>query len=255
MKTSSDGFRVLVVDESWHTILMLRTVMSSRGYQVRIASSEGSALHEFGHWLPHVVLAEHRPPDMDGLQLCRRLRAQSSVPILMLSEMSDEATKVAALDSGADDYVTKPFNIEELLARVRAAIRRSGVDNSEPESLRAGDFRIDFSARRVYVQEREVRLTRTEFELFCYLARHPRRVVRYQTLLEAIWGSAAGDQTVYLRVHMGQIRKKIEPDPSSPRYLLTEHSVGYRFDPAESVVVPDRVHFGAGETKTSPRSA
>jgi two-component system KDP operon response regulator KdpE len=149
----------------------------------------------------------------------------------MLSELSDQGTKVEALDAGADDYVTKPFSIEELLARVRAALRRSGAEDPVVESLSLGELRIDFGVRRVYVQDREVRLTRTEFELFHYMARHPRRVLNYRTLLEGIWGERALDQLEYLRVYVGQLRKKLEPERSRPRYLLTEHGVGYRLDP------------------------
>jgi two-component system KDP operon response regulator KdpE len=164
--------------------------------------------------------------------LCRRIRAVSSVPIIVLSVKGEERTKVEALDSGADDYVTKPFGTDELLARVRAALRRSGTSSEEVASFEAGDFRIDLDARRVHIRGHEVRLTPKEFDLFVYLARHPNRVLTHRTLLEAVWGEASQEQPEYLRVFMGQLRKKLEEDPSNPRYLVTEPWVGYRFNPA-----------------------
>jgi two-component system KDP operon response regulator KdpE len=167
---------------------------------------------------------------MDGVELCRRIRAVSNVPIIVLSVKGEERTKVDALDSGADDYVTKPFGIDELMARVRAALRRAGVDN-DLASFEVGDFRIDLEARRVHVRGNEVRLTPKEFDLFVYMARHPNRVITHRTLLEAVWGEASQEQPEYLRVFMGQLRKKLEPDPSQPRYLVTEPWVGYRFNP------------------------
>jgi two-component system KDP operon response regulator KdpE len=164
--------------------------------------------------------------------LCRRIRAVSSVPIIVLSVKGEERTKVEALDSGADDYVTKPFGTDELLARVRAALRRSGAAPEEVLSFEAGNFRIDLDARRVHIRGQEVRLTPKEFDLFVYLARHPNRVLTHRTLLEAVWGEASQEQPEYLRVFMGQLRKKLEEDPSNPRYLVTEPWVGYRFNPA-----------------------
>jgi two-component system KDP operon response regulator KdpE len=172
-------------------------------------------------------------PHMDGVELCRRIRELSSVPIIVLSVKGDERQKVEALDSGADDYVTKPFGMDELMARVRAALRRSGGagGTEEQASFGAGDFRIDMDARRVHTQGREVRLTPKEFDLFVYMARHPSRVLTHAALLEAVWGQASQEQPEYLRVFMGQLRKKLEPDPSNPRYLVTEPWVGYRFNP------------------------
>ena len=154
----------------------------------------------------------------------------ASVPIIVLSVKGEERTKVEALDSGADDYVTKPFGIDELMARVRAALRRAGVE-SDLASFDVGDFRIDLEARRVHVRGSEVRLTPKEFDLFVYMARHPNRAITHRTLLEAVWGEASQEQPEYLRVFMGQLRKKLEPDPSQPRYLVTEPWVGYRFNP------------------------
>jgi two-component system KDP operon response regulator KdpE len=170
-------------------------------------------------------------PHMDGVELCRRIRALSNVPIIVLSVKGEEKTKVEALDSGADDYVTKPFGIDELLARVRAALRRGNAGEPEVASFDAGDFRVDLDGRRVIARGQEIRLTPKEFDLFVYMARHPNRVITHRTLLEAVWGEASQEQPEYLRVFMGQLRKKLEPDPSNPKYLVTEPWVGYRFNP------------------------
>ena len=148
----------------------------------------------------------------------------------VLSVKGEERSKVEALDCGADDYVTKPFGIDELLARVRAALRRSGSETGVA-SFDVGDFRVDLDSRRVIARGQEIRLTPKEFDLFVYMARHPNRVITHRTLLEAVWGEASQEQPEYLRVFMGQLRKKLEPDPSNPRYLVTEPWVGYRFNP------------------------
>ena len=230
MATTTDKSRVLVVDDEPQITRVLRTVLTSQGYQVRTAGEGESALLSFNEWRPELVITDLYMPRMDGVELCRRIRAVSSVPIIVLSVKGEERTKVEALDSGADDYVTKPFGIDELMARVRAALRRAGVE-SDLASFDVGDFRIDLEARRVHVRGNEVRLTPKEFDLFVYMARHPNRVITHRTLLEAVWGEASQEQPEYLRVFMGQLRKKLEPDPSQPRYLVTEPWVGYRFNP------------------------
>jgi len=230
MATTADKSRVLVVDDEPQITRVLRTVLTSQGYQVRTAGEGESALVSFNEWRPELVITDLYMPRMDGVELCRRIRAVSSVPIIVLSVKGEERSKVEALDSGADDYVTKPFGIDELMARVRAALRRAGVD-SDVASFDVGDFRIDLEARRVHVRGNEVRLTPKEFDLFVYMARHPSRVITHRTLLEAVWGEASQEQPEYLRVFMGQLRKKLEPDPSQPRYLVTEPWVGYRFNP------------------------
>lgn len=228
----ADTSRVLVVDDEPQITRVLKTVLSSQGYDVRTAPEGESALANFKEWSPELVITDLYMPHMDGVELCRRIREVSSVPIIVLSVKGEERTKVEALDSGADDYVTKPFGIDELMARVRAALRRSGgAATQEPSSFEAGDFRIDMDARRVHTQGREVRLTPKEFDLFVYMARHPNRVLTHAQLLEAVWGQASQEQPEYLRVFMGQLRKKLEPDPSNPRYLVTEPWVGYRFNP------------------------
>jgi len=228
--TTADKSRVLVVDDEPQITRVLRTVLTSQGYEVQTAPEGQSALSSFTEWLPELVITDLMMPRMDGVELCRRIRAISSVPIIVLSVKGEERTKVEALDSGADDYVTKPFGIDELLARVRAALRRSGGE-ANMASFEVGVFRVDFEDRRVYVGGREVRLTPKEFELFVYMARHPNRVITHRALLEAVWGEASQEQPEYLRVFMGQLRKKLESDPSTPRYLVTEPWVGYRFNP------------------------
>ncbi len=227
-----EGSRVLVVDDEPQITRVLRTVLGSHGYQVRTAADGESALGNFKEWSPELVITDLYMPHMSGVELCRRIREMSTVPIIVLSVKGEEKSKVEALDSGADDYVTKPFGMDELMARVRAALRRNGSTVAEGvASFEAGDFRLDMDARRVHTQGREVRLTPKEFDLFVYMARHPNRVLTHAALLEAVWGQASQEQPEYLRVFMGQLRKKLEPDPSNPRYLVTEPWVGYRFNP------------------------
>jgi two-component system KDP operon response regulator KdpE len=228
----ADNSRVLVVDDEPQITRVLKTVLTSEGYDVRTAAEGESALANFREWSPDLVITDLYMPHMNGVELCRRIRDLSGVPIIVLSVKGEERTKVDALDSGADDYVTKPFGMDELMARVRAALRRSNAPAGEDTgSFDAGDFRIDMDARRVHTQGREVRLTPKEFDLFVYMARHPNRVLTHAALLEAVWGQASQEQPEYLRVFMGQLRKKLEPDPSNPKYLVTEPWVGYRFNP------------------------
>lgn len=230
MTGTVDASRVLVVDDEPQITRVLRTVLTSQGYQVRTAAEGESAMSSFKEWSPELVITDLYMPHVDGLELCRRIREVSSVPIIVLSVKGEERTKVEALDCGADDYVTKPFGTDELLARVRVALRRRGVTADEA-SFETGDFRVDMDTRRVHTQGREVRLTPKEFDLFVFMARHPNRVLTHATLLDAVWGPASQEQPEYLRVFMGQLRKKLEPDPSNPRYLVTEPWVGYRCNP------------------------
>ena len=230
MVAVAEKSRVLVVDDEPQITRVLKTVLTSQGYQVRVAAEGESALSNVSEWRPELVITDLYMPRMDGVELCRRIRAVSAVPIIVLSVKGEERTKVEALDSGADDYVTKPFGIDELLARVRAALRRSGAD-ADTASFEVGEFRVDLESRRVHARGQEIRLTPKEFDLFVYMARHPSRVITHRTLLEAVWGEASQEQPEYLRVFMGQLRKKLEEDPSSPRYLVTEPWVGYRFNP------------------------
>jgi two-component system, OmpR family, KDP operon response regulator KdpE len=230
MVAVAEKSRVLVVDDEPQITRVLKTVLTSQGYQVRVAAEGESALSNVSEWRPELVITDLYMPRMDGVELCRRIRAVSAVPIIVLSVKGEERTKVEALDSGADDYVTKPFGIDELLARVRAALRRSGAD-ADTASFEVGEFRVDLESRRVHARGQEIRLTPKEFDLFVYMARHPSRVITHRTLLEAVWGEASQEQPEYLRVFMGQLRKKLEPDPSNPRFLVTEPWVGYRFNP------------------------
>ena len=228
---TAEKSRVLVVDDEPQITRVLRTVLMSQGYQVRTAGEGEAALSNFVEWHPELVITDLFMPRMDGLELCKRIRAVSTVPIIILSVKGEERAKVEALDSGADDYVTKPFGTDELLARVRAALRRASGGATDVPAFDVGEFRVDLEGRRVHVNGNEVRLTPKEFDLFVYFARHPNKVITHRTLLEAVWGEASQEQPEYLRVFMGQLRKKLEPDPSNPRYLVTEPWVGYRLNP------------------------
>jgi two-component system, OmpR family, KDP operon response regulator KdpE len=223
---------ILVVDDESQITRVLRTSLSSHGYDIRVANNGETALEIMKDWTPDLVITDLGMPNMDGLELCRNLRIKTQVPIIVLSVRGEERTKVKALDAGADDYVTKPFGIEELLARVRANLRRSRTKDSELQAIEAGDFKIDPGARSVLVQNRPVHLTPKEFDLLLYLMRHAGKVVTHRALLGAVWGGESTEQVEYLRVFVGQLRKKIEPVPDSPRYLLTDPWVGYRFEPA-----------------------
>jgi two-component system KDP operon response regulator KdpE len=212
----------------------LRTGLKSRGYDVRVAADGLTALETFGDWNPELVITDLAMPNMDGLELCRRLRLISQVPIIVLSAKGEEKIKVEALDIGADDYVTKPFGIDELLARVRASLRRAASPVSgeaAPTVLEAGDFRVDLESRVVTVRGHEVHLTPKEFDLLTYFMKHAGKVLTHRTLLAALWGGNYVEQNEYLRVFVGNLRKKIETGASGPRYLQTEPWVGYRFDP------------------------
>jgi two-component system KDP operon response regulator KdpE len=225
--------RILVVDDEPQITRVLRTSLSSQGYDIRVANDGETALEIMKDWTPDLVITDLSMPNMDGLELCRRLRVGTKIPIVVLSVRGEERTKVQALDAGADDYVTKPFGIEELLARVRATLRRAPVSENETSLIETGDFRIDLAAHKVTVCRHEVHLTPKEFDLLVYLARHAGKVVTHRALLGAIWGGQSTEQVEYLRVFVGQLRKKLEPEGSSPRYLVTEPWVGYRFEPGK----------------------
>lgn len=229
-----DHRRILVVDDEPQITRVLRTTLSAQGYDLRAANDGETALEIMKDWTPDLVITDLVMPQMDGLELCRRVRSKSEMPIIVLSVRGEERTKVQALDAGADDYVTKPFGMSELLARVRANLRRA--PSEEPEGggiIEAGHFRIDVGAHTVAIRHKEVRLTPKEFDLLVYLARHAGKVVTHRALLAAVWGPNATEQPEYLRVFVGQLRKKIESDSSSPQYILTEPWVGYRFTPGE----------------------
>jgi two-component system KDP operon response regulator KdpE len=206
--------------------------LPARGYEVRTAPGGEEALDEIRKEAPDLIVLDLVMPKISGLEVCRRVREFSSVPIIVLSAKGSESDKIAALDLGADDYVTKPFSLDELLARVRAVLRRSPAADANEAVLKVGDLTIDVEQRRVTVAGTEVKLTPKEFDVLKYLVRRSGKVVTHRALLQAVWGSESSEQTEYLRVFINQLRRKIEPDPQHPRYILTEPWVGYRFKSA-----------------------
>ena len=223
-----------MVDDEPQITRVLKTALTSQGYGARTASDGNEALQVMKTWSPDLLITDLRMPNMDGLDLCRHVRAKSQIPIIVLSVRGEERTKVEALDAGADDYVTKPFSASELLARVRAALRRAAVkEQPEARSITIGDFHIDFETRSVKVKDRTVHLTPKEFDLLVYLAQHPGKVITHRALLSAIWGDNSVEQPEYLRVFVGHLRKKLESEEGPPKYILTEPWVGYRFESGE----------------------
>lgn len=228
----NESERILVVDDEPQLTRVLRTGLKSRGYDVRVAADGLSAFEVFGDWHPDLLITDLAMPNMDGLELTRQVRRISQVPIIVLSAKDEEKTKIEALDLGADDFVAKPFGIDELLARVRASLRRAKtVAHNESTLLEEGDFRIDLDAHKVSVKSREIHLTPKEFDLLSYFMKNAGKVLTHRTLLAALWGVNYVEQNEYLRVFVGNLRKKIETDTSGPRYILTEPWVGYRFNP------------------------
>ena len=224
---------ILVVDDEPQLTRVLRTGLSSRGYDVQIATDGMAGLKAFTDWQPDLVITDLAMPNMDGLKFCRSLREISQVPIIVLSAKSEETMKVEALDSGADDFVAKPFGFDELLARIRAALRRvkKPIDEVAQGVLEAGDFRIDLDSRRVSVAERDIRFTPKEFDLVVFFVNNSGRVLTHRTLLSAIWGDNYVEQSQYLRVFIGNLRKKLESTTGSKTYIVTEPWIGYRFSP------------------------
>ncbi len=229
----SEHRRILVVDDETQITRVLRTSLSTQNYDVRVANDGEMALEIMKDWIPHLVITDLAMPNLDGVGLCRRIRQSSEVPIIVLSVRGHDRVKVEALDAGADDYVTKPFSMNELLARVRAQLRHVAPQAAELQIIDSGDFHIDLEARLVTVRGTEIRLTPKEFDLLIYLAKHPGKVITHRALLAAIWGPNSTEQPEYLRVFVGQLRKKVESDSSNPKYLLTEPWIGYRFESGE----------------------
>jgi two-component system KDP operon response regulator KdpE len=225
--------RILVVDDEQHITMVMRSGLTKHGFDVRVAAEGESALELFQLWTPDLVITDLSMPNMDGLEVCRRLRTISKVPIIVLSVKGDEAVKIEALDAGADDYVTKPFAMGEFMARVRAALRRSPVGEQPEKVIEDQDFRVDFQTREVRVSGKEIHLSPKEFDLLVYLLRNAGKVLTHRSVLSAVWGGNYVEQTEYLRVFVGRLRKKIEKDPARPRYILTEPWVGYRFVPGK----------------------
>ena len=229
--------RILIVDDEPQITRVLRTALSTQGYLMQIAANGVEALEALHAWQPHLVITDLSMPQMNGVELCREIRAVSQVPIIVLSVRNQDRQKIEALDAGADDFVTKPFSIQELQARVRAQLRRQTAATPDAASLLVlalGDFLIDVPQHRVTVRGQDVHLTPKQFDLLLVLAQHAGQVLTHRALLQAVWGTNA-DQPEYLRVNIGQLRKKIEiADSEEPRYIVTEPWIGYRFRPTGS---------------------
>ncbi len=230
MKSTNTPPKILIVDDEPQITRVLRTALSTQGYTLQIAANGIEGLEAAQAWQPDLVITDLSMPQMNGVELCREIRALSQVPIIVLSVRNQDRQKIEALDAGADDYVTKPFSIQELQARVRAQLRRRTASTPPPpEVIVAGDFHIDVTQHRVIVRGKEVHLTPKQFDLLVCLAEHPGQMLTHRALLQSVWGTNA-DQPEYLRVNIGQLRKKIETT-DEPRYILTEPWVGYRFRP------------------------
>jgi two-component system KDP operon response regulator KdpE len=225
----SETKKILVVDDEAQIIRVMRRILAAHQYDIRTASDGESGFELFQDWQPDLVVTDLQMPNTDGLELCRKLREISDVPIIVLSVRDEEKTIVEALDAGADDYVRKPFGTNELLARVRASLRR--VPEKTTEFIEVGDFYVDFSAHKVLVNKEEIHLTPKEFELLAFLVKHPDKVLTHTVILQKVWGSYYAESPEALRVLVGSLRKKIEKDSSHPKYVLTEPWIGYRFVP------------------------
>jgi len=224
--------RILVVDDEVQITRVLRAALQSNGYEVSIAQNGAEALTLYLEEPPDLVITDLSMPEMNGVELTREIRQRATTPIIVVSVRNQESAKIQALDEGADDYITKPFGIQELLARVRVQLRRTLDHDPPPAHIQAGDFEIDAENRMVRVRGDEVHLTPKEFDLLLLFARSPDRVLTHRRLLKAIWGPAGIDQPENLRVLVGQLRRKIERDSAHP-YIQTEPWVGYRFSPGE----------------------
>ena len=227
--------RILVIDDEFQITRVLKRSLSAHRDDVRTASDGESGLDLFRDFNPDLVITDLSMPEMSGIEVCREVRRVSSVPVIILSVRGEERTKVEALDAGADDYITKPFGMDELLARVRAALRRV-PENDSTSVFEIGDFRLDLPNHLIYVRGDAVHLTPKEFELLSHMISNHDRVLTHRSLLGKVWGGDYTEQTEYLRVFIGNLRKKIEPDPANPRYILTEPWIGYRFIPSPATL-------------------
>jgi two-component system KDP operon response regulator KdpE len=221
---------ILIVDDEPQIRRVMRTTLTSQGYSIIEAKSGEEALNLIRGERPALIILDVNLPGMSGLETCREIRAASDVPIIMLTVRNTERDKVQALDAGADDYVVKPFGVEELMARIRAALRRAAPGDAPPAFV-SDDLSIDFEKRAVTVKGGAVKLTPKELELLRQLVANTGKSQAHRRLLQAVWGPDYGEETEYLRVFINQLRKKIEPDPQHPRYIHTEPWVGYRFEP------------------------
>jgi two-component system KDP operon response regulator KdpE len=222
--------RVLLVDDEPEFLRTLATGLRGAGYEIETAESAAAALAAARNHEPDAVVLDLLLPDGRGTDVCASLRTWSAVPIVVVSAVGEEPEKIAALDAGADDYVTKPFGMDELLARMRAVVRRSAVEPDEPQ-IRLGGLIVDLAAKRVTNGQRDIRLTPTEWHLLEVLLKHPGKLLSQRQLLQEVWGPGYADATGNLRLYMAQLRRKLEPDPARPRWLLTEPGMGYRFEP------------------------
>jgi two-component system KDP operon response regulator KdpE len=222
--------RVLIVDDDPQLVRALSINLRAREYQVAAASSGAAALKVAGRNPPDVVILDLGLPDMDGVDVVRGLRGWLTAPIIVLSARVGQRDKVDALDAGADDYLTKPFGIDELLARLRAALRRAAPAGADQPFIETASFTIDLKSKRVTTSDGAIRLTPTEWHILELLARNPGRLVSQQEILRTVWGPSYVSETHYLRVYIGQLRRKLEPDPARPRHILTEPGMGYRFE-------------------------
>jgi two-component system, OmpR family, KDP operon response regulator KdpE len=220
--------RILVIDDEPQITRVLRAALAAQGYDVRIANDPDEGLRVFRDWTPDLVVTDLMMPGISGVEVCRAIRSRSTTPIVVLSVREHERSKVEALDAGADDYITKPFGIQELLARVRAHLRRAPERTST--AIETGDFVVDPEAHTITVQGKPVHLTPKEFDLLLHLARHAGKVMTHRALLTAVWGAQSAHQPEYLRVFVGQLRKKLEAE-TGRQYIQTEPWVGYRFIP------------------------
>ena len=227
--TLQDGAHVLVVDDEPAIVRAVRTNLARHGFRVETATTGKDALATYARHRPDIVLLDLGLPDVDGIEVIRQVRATSSTPIIVLSVRGAERDKVGALDAGADDYLTKPFGVDELLARVRVALRHAaGPRSGSAPVFRTGDLEVDLVHRRVMAQGREVHLTPTEYELLKVFIRHPDQVLTDRMLLQQTWGDEYRDEAHYLHVYVARLRKKLEADPQQPKHLITEPGVGYR---------------------------
>lgn len=224
---NNNGLRILIIDDEPQIRKLLRVSLNAYGYNIDEAKNGQDGINNAAVFKPDLILVDLGLPDIDGKEVVRRIRDWSNLPIIILTARDQEQEKIDALDAGADDYVTKPFGIGELLARMRVCLRRSIDGDTEPV-LTCGGLCIDLLLRRVTVDDREIKLTPTEYEIIKTMAQHPNRVLTHKQLLKAVWGNSYDDDTHYIRVYIGQLRRKIETDPAQPRYIITESGVGYR---------------------------
>jgi two-component system, OmpR family, KDP operon response regulator KdpE len=227
---SKGGARILVVDDEAEIVRALQRSLTAHGFEVFTASSGEEALEAVAHHRPDLMVLDLGLPGMSGLEVCREVRAQSNLPIIVLSVKDTERDKVLALDLGADDYVSKPFGMNEVLARIRVALRHSAqVESGTEPVFTAGPLSVDFAQRQVLLNGQEVKLTPTEYDLLKSLIKNRGKIMTRQMLLSQVWGTGYGGESHYLHVYVGQLRRKIEPDPANPRFILTISGVGYRF--------------------------